>query len=524
MGKKDKKKDIKEKKNANENVKKDENSKAVIKKEGDKKPGKVKRFFKKIGEILRKKWLVDGTKTLILVAIIVLLYIGVNILLEKVVLPEIDCTQDKMYSLSDESKDKLGNLDKEVTITLINYGSNTSFINFVERYTTINDNIKLERIDDLSSRTDLMNEYSLQTTDSLVLITCGDREKEVTENDMYTFDYSTYQSIDTTEEAITNAILDVTTEEKPKVYFMSNHLAYDVNYFSSIMKTMKDEANEVETIDLFANGGIPEDCDCLVISTLKEDITEQERDNLINYINNGGKLLLMCGPNITGANLINFQAVLDLYGVSISNGVVFEGESSNMIAGYPDFIIETTQSTSLTQNLNMSMNICLLDAGEITFNEDKLEDLGVEYEVLAKTSEKSFVRTDVTQNTASRTDKDGEEKSSTVAAIATKKIDDSKTSKLVIFSNELFAMDMPVQISGYQMYTVSLYNNSDMILNSVSFLNEREDTITIRKTSEQVNYTVSELQNNIIMAIIFTIPVLIIILGIVVWLRRRRKK
>ena len=523
MGKKDKKKDIKEKKNANENVKKDENSKAVIKKEGDKKPGKVKRFFKKIGEILRKKWLVDGTKTLILVAIIVLLYIGVNILLEKVVLPEIDCTQDKMYSLSDESKDKLGNLDKEVTITLINYGSNTSFINFVERYTTINDNIKLERIDDLSSRTDLMNEYSLQTTDSLVLITCGDREKEVTENDMYTFDYSTYQSIDTTEEAITNAILDVTTEEKPKVYFMSNHLAYDVNYFSSIMKTMEDEANEVETIDLFANGGIPEDCDCLVISTLKEDITEQERDNLTNYINNGGKLLLMCGPNITGTNLSNFQAVLDLYGVSISNGVIFEGESSNMIAGYPDFIIETTQSTSLTQNLNMSMNICLLDAGEITFNEDKLEDLGVEYEVLAKTSEKSFVRTDVTQNTASRTDKDGEEKSSTVAAIATKKIDDSKTSKLVIFSNELFAMDMPVQISGYQMYTVSLYNNSDMILNSVSFLNEREDTITIRKTSEQVNYTVSELQNNIIMAIIFTIPVLIIILGIVVWLRRRKK-
>ena len=524
MGKKDKKKDIKEKKNANENVKKDENSKAVIKKEEDKKPGKVKRFFKKIGEILRKKWLVDGTKTLILVAIIVILYIGVNILLEKVVLPEIDCTQDKMYSLSDESKDKLGNLDKEVTITLINYGSNTSFINFVERYTTINDNIKLERIDDLSSRTDLMNEYSLQTTDSLVLITCGDREKEVTENDMYTFDYSTYQSIDTTEEAITNAILDVTTEEKPKVYFMSNHLAYDVNYFSSIMRTLEDEANEVETIDLFANGGIPEDCDCLVISTLKEDITEQERDNLTNYINNGGKLLLMCGPNITGTNLSNFQAVLDLYGVSISNGVIFEGESSNMIAGYPDFIIETTQSTSLTQNLNMSMNICLLDAGEITFNEDKLEDLGVEYEVLAKTSEKSFVRTDVTQNTASRTDKDGEEKSSAVAAIATKKIDDSKTSKLVIFSNELFAMDMPVQISGYQMYTVSLYNNSDMILNSVSFLNEREDTITIRKTSEQVNYTVSELQNNIIMAIIFTIPVLIIILGIVVWLRRRRKK
>ena len=524
MGKKDKKKDIKEKKNANENVKKDENSKAVIKKEGDKKPGKVKRFFKKIGEILRKKWLVDGTKTLILVAIIVLLYIGVNILLEKVVLPEIDCTQDKMYSLSDESKDKLGNLDKEVTITLINYGSNTSFINFVERYTTINDNIKLERIDDLSSRTDLMNEYSLQTTDSLVLITCGDREKEVTENDMYTFDYSTYQSIDTTEEAITNAILDVTTEEKPKVYFMSNHLAYDVNYFSSIMKTMEDEANEVETIDLFANGGIPEDCDCLVISTLKEDITEQERDNLINYIKGGGKILLMCGPNLTGINLTNFQKVLDEYGISISNGVIFEGDSSNMVAGYPDFIIETTQSTSLTQNLNMSMNLCFIDAGKIIFNEDKLEELGVEYEVLASTSNSSFLRTDVTQSSVTRTEKDGEEETCTVAAIATKKIDDNKTSKLIVFSNELFAMDMPIQINGYTMYTVSLYNNTDMILNSVSYLNEREDTITIRKNSDEVTYTVTEQQNNIIMTIIFAIPVVIIIAGIIVWQVRRRKR
>ena len=368
-----------------------------------------------------------------------------------------------------------------------------------------------------------MTEYSLESTDSLILINSGDKEKEITEYDMYTYDYSTYQTVDKTEEAITNAILDVTTDEKPKIYFMSNHLTYDVNYFSSIMQLMEDEANEVETVDLFANGGIPEDCDCLIISTLKEDITEQERDNLINYINNGGKLLLMCGPNIQNVDFSNFQAVLDLYGVSISNGVVFEGESSNMIAGYPDFIIETTQSTSLTENLNMSMNICLLDAGEITFDEDKLEDLGVEYEVLAKTSDKAFVRTDVTQNTASRTDKDGEEKSSTVAAIATKKIDDDKTAKLVIFSNELFAMDMPVQISGYQMYTVSLYNNSDMILNSVSFLNEREDTITIRKNSDEVTYTVSELQNNIIMAIIFTIPVLIIILGIVVWLRRRKK-
>ena len=33
---------------------------------------------------------------------------------------EIDCTTDKIYSLSDETRDKIGNIEKPVTITLIN--------------------------------------------------------------------------------------------------------------------------------------------------------------------------------------------------------------------------------------------------------------------------------------------------------------------------------------------------------------------------------------------------------------------
>ena len=246
------------KENMSENVSEEKNNKAIIKKEKkDKEPGKIKKFFKKIGETLKRKWLIDGTKTLILIAIIILVYIGVNILLEKVVLPDLDCTQDKIYSLSDESRDKLKGIDKEVTITLINYSSNTSLVNFMEKYTGLNNNIKLEKIDDLSSRTDLMTKYSLSADSSLILVNCGDKEKQVTDYDMYTYDYTSYKQIDKTEEAITNAILDVTTDEKPKVYFMSNHLAYDIKYFYTIMQTVENEANEVDTIDIFANGKVP---------------------------------------------------------------------------------------------------------------------------------------------------------------------------------------------------------------------------------------------------------------------------
>lgn len=507
-----------------ENKKDLKDKKAKKMKSTDKKEGKVKKFFQKIGAILRKKWLINGSKTILLIVIIIALYIGVNLLLENVVLPEIDYTDNKIYSLSNESKDKIGGINKGIKITLINYSNNTSIIKFMERYVELNKNIKLEKIDNLSSRTDLMSKYSLEANDSIIIVSCGDNEKTITENDLYTYDYTTYKQVDRTEEAITNAILDVTTEEKPKIYFMSNHIAYDTKYFSTIMQAIKDEANEVDTLDILATGAIPEDCDCLVLTTLKEDITEQERDKILAYIKTGGEILLMCGPNITNVNLTNFQKILDEYGVTISNGVIFEGNSANMISGYPDFIIESTQSTSLTEKLNMSMNLCFIDAGKITFNEEKLEELGVKYETLAQTTEKSFLRTDVTQKTASRTSKDSETGASTIAAIATKTIEEGKESKLIVFSNELFAMDMPVQISGYTMYTVSLYNNQDMILNSIAYLNEREDTITIRKDSEDVKYTVSEQQNTIIMAIIFILPILIIIAGIFVWQVRRRKK
>ena len=161
---------------------------------------------------------------------------------------------------------------------------------------------------------------------------------------------------------------------------------------------------------------------------------------------------------------------------------------------------------------------------KITFNEEKLEELGVKQETLATTSSKSYVRTNLNQQSPSRTSQDGEEESCIVAAIATKTIEEGKTSKLIIYGNELFAMDMQVQMNGYPMTTVSLYNNKDLILNSIAYLNEREDTITIRKDYETVRYTVTEQQNTIIMTIIFALPIAIIIAGIVVWQVRRRKR
>ncbi len=491
----------------------------------EKKDNSKKQLIVKKNKENKGRLLVSGIVTTLLVLIIIDIYILVNIGLEKITLPEFDFTENKIFTLSEETKTKLENLENEVKITFINYEDSNSVIKVAERYVLLNNKITIERINDLASRRDLMEEYSLDATDSLIVISSGERKTTLSEYDLYTYDYSTYETIDTTEEAFTNAILDVITTDKPKVYFMANHVQYQAEYyFYTIMSLIQDDANEVDTVDILSTGSIPEDCDTLVITTLSEDITEFEKDKIIEYINKGGELLILNGPNITGKNLTNFQLVLDQYGVTIEEGVIYEGSSSNMLNGYPDFIIEKIQSSSLTEGLNMNLNICLLDAASIKFNEEKKEELNVEYEELAYTSNKAFIRTNLQLNEISKTDSDSEEAEFVVGGIVNKKIDDNNSSKLIIFGNELFVSDMQLTINGYIYIMAELYNNYDVVLNSIAYLNEREDIITIRKDYDTVAYTATELQNNIVMAIIFIIPLVIIIIGIIVWQVRRRKK
>ena len=86
-------------------------------------------------------------------------------------------------------------------------------------------------------------------------------------------------------------------------------------------------------------------------------------------------------------------------------------------------------------------------------------------------------------------------------------------------------MDLQIPVNNqYYMYAVDLYNNKDIILNSISHLTERTNTITIRKDDDSETYTVTAQQNSIIKMIIFSVPVMLIIIGIIVWIIRKRKR
>lgn len=482
--------------------------------------------MKKFLEIIKNKWLIKGTTTLLLVIIIIACYVGLTILADKIEIEDIDLTEKKLYSLSDETKNRIQNLDEDITIQLINVDDYDYIKEYVKKYEMFSDKIKIEEVDDLSSRTDLKAQYELNDTDSLIVVKTSKKEKTLTLYDLYTVDYSTYQQIDITEEAITNAIVEVTIDEKPQIYIFSGKTYYDPQQILTTITTqLTNEANEIKYLDILSTGSVPEDCDCLIITTLAEDMSEMERDKILEYIQRGGKILFLTSQNILDVDTPNLDAILSQYGISIEYGAIFEQDTTRMLQNAPEFPIVDVDA-SFMSDIGMNVKMCLVDAGNIEMvDTDKQEELSVGYEILASTGETSFIRTNFDTNSYTRTDADSEEGSFTVGVCATKKISDDISSEMIIYSNELCASDLQVPVSNqYYMYAVDLYNNKDIILNSISHLTERTDTITIRKTDETENYTVSEQEDTIIKIIIFTIPTVIIIIGLVVWQVRRRRK
>ena len=493
-------------------VKNDDNKELIVKKEHKKRIG-------------TGKWLRQTSLTALLILIIVAVCIGINILVENANLTDFDFTEDKIYSLSDQSKSIAESIDQDVEIILVNMTESQE--DYAKKYNSVNDRITVETIDDLTARPDIADEYSLTADSYAIIVRSGDKSKVLSSYDLYTIDYTTYEQKDITEEALTNAIIDVTTDEKPIIYNLTGHNKYGSDYFYYFIQDLEDEAYEFNDLDLLTAGEIPEDCSVLMITTLAEDITEAERDAILDYINKGGKIILFTDPNTTGEEMPNFQEVLDEYGLSIPEGVMLEQDGDRMLSGTPSAILVTVSPyTSVTQETNMNMNACFMTAGKIEVaDSEKLEELGVEIETLAQTSTESFYRTDYSIQTNSKTDDDEDSPSATVGALAKKTIDDDTTSELIVYSKNIFITNLRIAISQeYYSYALDFYNNEDLAMNSIAYLTERDNMITIRKDTETTTYTVTQEQNTIILTIIFAIPALIVIFGIVVWIIRRRKR
>lgn len=502
-------------------------------KEKNKKEKKEKKERKpnKFIHTIKKKWLVDTSKTLLLVAIIIAIFIGINMLMQKLELTPLDFTQEKLYTLTDESKEKVKNIDKDINIYFIGYTEDNSDLSLAKQYNKSNEKIVVEAID-INNRPDLAEKYGIETDTTGIIVECGEKSKVLSASDLVTYDMTTYETISIAEEKLTSSIMSVTTDEIPVVYFLEGYSEITLTegmYYLDMY--MQNEIMDVHTLDILTTGKVPEDCDTLVITTPEKDFDDVATQAITDYINSGKNILWLNAAVAQTQDFPNVNKILALYGVKpFEVGIIRETDSSKMIIESPDLIKPDIEYSSITEDLYSTTGLIFVNATKINIDEDALEELNVTKTELLNASEGSYFRTDFTIETDNaqageetgpfligaeleKTIKEADEETGEVAV----------TSKLVIYGENYFASDYQLTQSS-QYPAVQLAYNKDLVLNSIAYLTDREEDITARKSTGTVTYTATEQQDTIIRVIIFAVPVVIILAGIVVWQKRRRKK
>lgn len=483
-------------------------------------------------EIIKKKWLIDGSKTILLVAIIFAFFIGVSVLMQKLELTPIDLTEDKLFTLTDESKEQVKNIDKDINIYFVGYSDDDSTLDLAKQYTKVNEKIKIEAVTS-TDRPDLVEKYGIETNSEGIIIEAGSKYKVLASSDLYTYDSTTYESVSVAEEKLTAAIKSVAAKEVPKVYFLSGYSSFSLTSGMQYLSMyLENEVNEIETLDILSKGAVPEDCNTLVIASPETDFDDIATNAITDYINKGGNILWLNVAISQSKDFTNVNKILAMYGINpFEVGIIRETDLSKMVSNSPDLIMPEIQYADVTSKLYDSEGVLFINATKInTVDDDTLNTLNVTKTELIKTSENAYFRTDF--SISSDSEQSGEEKGAfVVGAQLDKKISEENeetgekevVSKLIIYGENYFASDYQLTQSTYTPM-IAYKQNKDLVLNSIAYLSDREEDITVRKSTGSVAYTATEQENRIILAIITAVPLLIIIIGIIVWIKRRRQK
>ena len=509
----------------------------------DKKEKNDVKFSEKFSLKIRKTIIVSKMMTILIVLALIAAFIGLNVWVSSLDLPEIDVTSNKIYTLSDASKKALESIDQYIKIYVFGIDENDSVVGLIKQYCEANDKISYEM---LSSESNLakVQEFELEDGYSIVVIESGESKKIIDASaEFHSYDYTTYAEVDTTEQTLTNSILGLSVENKPKVYFVEGHDEFGEKELGVLTTYLKNEAMEFETVNLMTTGKVPDDCDVLAIMSPATDFLENETQAVIDYINKGGNIFLTQDVLSQDSQFVNFKRILDLYGVSVENGYILETDSSRVVSNYPYiFKPEVSSSNEITSDIYSDSYMWFAYAEKLNFiSAEELENLNVTYEELLGTTDSAVFVTDFSSDasTAASTAQTGH---CTVSALVTKTISegtstsneeqeqtensDAVKSELVIVANGRFITDYVVSEISNQYPLSYLGSNKDFAINAISFLSNKENGLTIRKDMAGTSYvfTASEKQNKIVLAIIFAIPVIILLIGIIIWKQRKKRK
>ena len=457
-----------------------------------------------------------GGYSVLLALIVLAILVAVNVLF--IVLPskytQFDISAAQLYSLTSDTKVVATNLDKDVTIYWITQAGKESTVldKLLDRYQDLSDHITVVKKDP-----DTYPTFAQQYTDETVVnnslvVECGDKNRYISYDDIYKVDTTSYyttgsvsQSFDG-EGQITSAIDYVVSDELPKIYLLSGHGE------GALSDTFSDELtrSNYETVSDFSLlnvDEIPEDCDTLLINAPTSDISKEELTMLRSYVQGGGKLMVLSGPQKSTA-LTNLDSLLVDYDVTITEGVVVDTDRDHYAFTAPYVLMPDIESSDITDPLTeASSHVIVPIAQGLTVGS------GSGATALLTTSDDAVSKAaGYAMTTYDKEDGDTDGPFTLAVSIE----DSAAGGKIVWVSTDYLLDDM------YNSYSSGA--NLDFVMNSLSWMIGENDAVSIRAKSLNNSYlTISSSSATVLKVVMMgVIPACFLLLGIDELLRRRR--
>ncbi len=428
-----------------------------------------------------------------------------------------DLTNDKIYSITDDSKKLVKAIEEEINIyVLVNEKQADETLDAtLQNYVSLNSNIQVSYVDPAVNPKFFTQYTDASVTENSLVIESSNRSKVIDYSSIYRteFDYTTYSSVVTGydgEGQITSAISYVVSDSMPKVYILEGHeeLAFDNTFQDSLEK-----ANvEYETINLMNYQEIPSDAESVIVNAPTEDLSSDDAEKVLDYMEKGGDVLLI--STYTGKELSNFNRLLDYYGVQVSKGLVIE-DNANYYYQDPFYLLPEVAYDMVTGNVYGNGSYVFVPYAQGLTYEEK-DDTQVT--ALLSASEDSYVREDI-EGSTSYTKQEGDVEGPFDVGLKCEKTTEEDVSVGIIFSSEnIFTQGADSMVAG----------NNQKLFNGVisSFIGDEEASgISVPVKRYEISYLTISQSNIIWMALmtVIVIPFSFLIIGFFVWINRRNR-
>ena len=443
-------------------------------------------------------------------AIVVAVNVFANELPEKA--KSVDLTSQNLYTLTDDSVNLVKDLKQDVTLYVLSSekSADDTVARTLSNYEDASSHIKVEYIDPAVSPNFYASYTDTAPSDGSIIVVSGNTSKVVSSSDLYQYDidYSTYthtKSAYDGEGQLTSAISYVTSEDLPKVYTITGHgeTALDDTFKSALEKMNI----SVEDLTLLQEEAIPEDAAAVIINGPASDFSADDATKISTYLAGGGKLIVTTAYNKT-EDTPNFDGILSAYDIQVTNGLVMDSDSSHYYQ-YPFYLLpdvaSATQTSKVSNYVFMPYAQALTNAGVHTDT--------ITWTDLLTTSDNAYVKTDISNITTFEKESGDQSGKFTLAANVTDS--ESGADITVVASVLAFSNDADSIVSGQNLALfkgiASTFASSD---SAVSI-----DAKPYTYTTLSVNQSVAIMSETLL---VMVLPVALIVIGIVIWYRRRR--